>query len=61
MSVLLGAAFGRVMFRVPVMLLPEGSGVWRWLAVAVVVSLVACAWPALRATRGTIARALAYE
>jgi putative ABC transport system permease protein len=61
MSVLLGAAFGRVMFRVPVLLLPEGSGVWRWLTVAIVVSLVASAWPALRATRGTIARALAYE
>lgn len=61
MSVVLGEAFGRVMFRVPLILVPEASGVWRWLVVVIVVSVVACAWPALRATRGTIARALAYE
>ncbi|MBC7895313.1 MAG: ABC transporter permease [Cytophagaceae bacterium] len=61
MSVALGEAFGRVMFRVPLILVPEASGVWRWLVVVVAVSVVACAWPALRATRGTIARALAYE
>jgi putative ABC transport system permease protein len=61
MSVALGEAFGRVMLRVPLTVLPEGAGVLWWLALVVVVSLVACAWPAIRATRVTIARALAYE
>ncbi|HEV8240539.1 MAG TPA: ABC transporter permease [Thermoanaerobaculia bacterium] len=60
-SVLLGEAFGRVMFRVPVRLLPDAAGVLRWLALVVVVSLLACAWPAWRATRIPTAAALAYE
>jgi putative ABC transport system permease protein len=61
MSAILGDAFGRVMLRVPLTLVPEASGVWRWLAVVVVVSLVACLWPAIRAMRVTVASALAYE
>jgi putative ABC transport system permease protein len=61
MSVLLGKAFGRIMIRVPVTYLPEISGVLLWLVVAVVVSIIACLWPALRATRITTAAALAYE
>jgi len=61
MSVLLGDAFGRVMLPVPLTLAPEFSGVWRWLAVVVAVSLIACLWPALRAMRVTVASALAYE
>ncbi|HZL86343.1 MAG TPA: FtsX-like permease family protein [Candidatus Krumholzibacteria bacterium] len=61
MSVVLGKAFGRIMLPVPVILVPEPSGVLRWLAVALVVSIAACAWPALRATRITTAAALAYE
>lgn len=61
MSVVLARAFGRIMIRVPVKFVPEPSGVLRWLAVVVAVSLVACAWPALRALRVTVARALAYE
>jgi putative ABC transport system permease protein len=61
MSVLLGEAFGRVMLPVPLTLVPEASGVWRWLAVVVAVSLIACLWPALRAMRMTVASALAYE
>jgi putative ABC transport system permease protein len=61
MSAILGDAFGRVMLRVPLTLVPEASGVWRWLAVVVVVSLVACLWPAVRAMRVTVASALAYE
>jgi putative ABC transport system permease protein len=44
-----------------VSLMPESSGVLLWLAVVVGVSLVACAWPASRATRVTTAAALAYE
>jgi putative ABC transport system permease protein len=61
MSVALAKAFSRVMLEVPARWLPEQTGVAQWLAVAVVLSIVACAWPALRATRTTVARALAYE
>ena len=61
MSIALGIAFGRVMLKVPVHLLPNAAGVLQWFAVVVVLSLVACLWPALRATRITTAAALAYE
>jgi putative ABC transport system permease protein len=60
MSVGLGQAFGRIMIRVPVMLTPAPGPLAVWLALAVVVSLVACTWPALRATRVTTATALSY-
>jgi putative ABC transport system permease protein len=61
MSIALGEAFGRVMLKVPVHLLPNRQGVLQWLGVVAVVSIVACAWPARRATRITTAAALAYE
>jgi putative ABC transport system permease protein len=61
MSAVLGDAFGRVMMRVPTTLVPEASGVLRWFVVVTAVSIVACAWPALRAMRVTVASALAYE
>lgn len=61
MSVILGRAFGRIMLPVPVVYLPHVAGVLSWLAVVVVVSVLACAWPAWRATRITTAAALAYE
>lgn len=61
MSVILGRAFGRIMFPVHPHLLPDLQGVLSWLAVAVIVSLAACAWPALRAMRVPTAQALAYE
>ena len=61
MSVALGKAFGRVMLKVPVHLVPEVSGVLQWLGVVVVLSVIACAWPAIRATRITTAAALSYE
>lgn len=61
MSVTLGRAFGRVMVAVPVTYVPEASGVLRWLALVIVVSVAACAWPALRAMRVPAAQALAYE
>jgi putative ABC transport system permease protein len=60
-SVLLGKAFGRIMLRVPVIWLPDAKGVALWLALVVVVSLLACAWPARRAMRVPTAAALAYE
>lgn len=61
MSVLLAQAFGRIMMRVPITYLPNATGVAIWLSLVVVVSLVACAWPALRATRVPTAAALAYD
>lgn len=51
MSVLLGQAFGRIMIPVAVTYVPAMRGVVVWLAVAVVVSAVACAAPARRAMR----------
>ncbi|HEX9165813.1 MAG TPA: FtsX-like permease family protein [Gemmatimonadales bacterium] len=62
MSVVLGKAFGRIMLPVRIeSLVPEPSGVGLWLVVVVVVSLVACAGPGIRATRITTAAALSYE
>ncbi|HEV8409601.1 MAG TPA: FtsX-like permease family protein, partial [Gemmatimonadaceae bacterium] len=61
MSLLLGRAFGKVMFPVPPAYLPEASGVAIWFGVVLGVSLLACAWPARRATGITTAAALAYE
>lgn len=61
MSVILGRAFSRIMLPLPVSYLPAADGVARWFAVVVVVSVVACAWPAWRATRVTTRAALAYE
>jgi putative ABC transport system permease protein len=61
MSSLLADAFGRVMFRTPARLLPDVRGVLGWLIMVVVVSMLACAWPARRATRIPTATALSYE
>lgn len=61
MSVALASAFGRIMLRVPVTYLPDGRGVALWLAVVLLVSVLACAWPARRAMRVSTAAALAYE
>ncbi len=58
MSVLLGRAFGRIMMPVAVTWMPAMRGVLVWLAVAVVVSLAACAAPAVRAMRITTKSAL---
>jgi ABC-type lipoprotein release transport system permease subunit len=40
---------------------PDGSGVVQWLMLVVGVALLACALPALRATRTSTAAALSYE
>ncbi|MEP6730807.1 MAG: FtsX-like permease family protein [bacterium] len=61
MSVALEQAFGHIMLKTPVTLLPELTGVVQWLAVVVVVSIVSCAWPAFRATRISTAAALSFE
>jgi putative ABC transport system permease protein len=61
MSVVLGHAFGRIMMPVPVSLVPDPTGVFRWLAVVLLVSVAACAWPAFRAMHVPAAAALSYE
>lgn len=60
-SVLLGDAFGRVMFAIPASLTPEPSGALRWLALVIAVSVLACAWPARQAMRMPVVKALQYE
>ena len=61
MSIVLGKAFGRVMLPVPVTFVPEPAGVAQWLAVVLVVSVTASAFPAWRALRVPTKAALAYE
>jgi putative ABC transport system permease protein len=61
MSVALELAFGRIMLETPLTLVPDLTAVVQWFAVVVIVSLVSCAWPALRATRIPTAKALAFE
>lgn len=51
MSLTLGAAFGRMMFPVPVSLLPVGRSVLLWFVVALGVAAVAGMGPSRRATR----------
>ena len=60
-SIALAKAFSRAMLEVPVTVAPSVGSVASWLALVMALSVVACAWPAARASRVTIARALAYE
>ena len=60
-SVVLGDAFGRIMFPVPRSFVPVGVGVAAWLALVLLVAVVASLWPALRAARIPTRAALAYE
>ncbi len=60
MSGILGHAFGQIMIEVPVTWMPNPTGMARWLGVVVIVSVLACWWPARRAMRIPTARALAY-
>jgi hypothetical protein len=46
------------MFKTPVVVVPEASGLLWWLGLTL---CVASAWPAFRATRVPTAAALAYE
>ncbi|WP_309672561.1 ABC transporter permease [Gemmatimonas sp.] len=61
MSLALGAAFSRIMLPVPARYAPDTSGVIIWLGLVTIVSMAACAWPAMRAMRVPTAAALAYE
>ena len=61
MSVGLAVAFGKVMFEVPAQALPNALAALSWLALVVIVSLIACAWPGWRAMRVPTAAALNYE
>jgi len=61
MSVGLAVAFGKVMFEVPAQALPNALAALSWLALVVIVSLLACAWPGWRAMRVPTAAALNCE
>ena len=58
---LMAEAFGRIMFPVPVPLMPDAFAALRWLAIMASISVIACAWAARRALRVPTAQALAYE
>jgi putative ABC transport system permease protein len=58
---LVAERFGRVFLPLAPRWVPLPGAVLAWLALSVVVSVAACAWPAVRATRVPAARALAYE
>ncbi|WP_426177978.1 FtsX-like permease family protein [Massilia sp. TWR1-2-2] len=60
-SVLLGEAFGRVMFAIPTSLTPEPGVALCWLGLVTAVSVLACAWPARQAMRMPVVKALQYE
>jgi putative ABC transport system permease protein len=49
------------MFPVPTSYVPAFAGMLGWLVLVVIVAMLACAWPALRAMRVPPAAALAYE
>ena len=61
MSAALAVAFGKVMFTVPMQALPNAGAAFAWLLLVLVVSVLACAWPGLRAMRVPTAAALSYE
>ena len=61
MSVLLAEAFSRIMFPVTTPYLPGAMAALRWLALMALIAVLACAWPARRASRVPAARALSYE
>lgn len=61
MSVALTWAFSRVMLRVPIYFTPEPAGMSEWLALVIGISVLSCAWPAIKATRVTVRQALAFE
>ncbi|HEY8009808.1 MAG TPA: FtsX-like permease family protein [Rudaea sp.] len=61
MSAALASAFGRVMFSLPTRYAPGAFGALSWLLLIVFVSVLACVWPALRATRIPTAAALNYQ
>ena len=61
MSLGLGYAFGRIMFKVPPVWLPGVVSLIVWLALMLLIAVLASAAPALRAVRIPTARALSYE
>jgi putative ABC transport system permease protein len=61
LSFALTRAFTRIMLEVPTRLVPEMTGVVEWLVLVIAISVISCAWPALRAMRVTVRQALAFE
>ncbi|MEE9264389.1 MAG: FtsX-like permease family protein [Vicinamibacteria bacterium] len=60
MSVVVGNAFGRIMFQAPIVFVTAPSGLAIWMAVMLVLSTLASLYPAWIATRLTTSEALAY-
>jgi putative ABC transport system permease protein len=61
MSYTLARVFGGIMLPTTPVYWPGLSGLARWMAVVVVVSVTSCLWPAWRAMRVSVRQALAYE
>jgi putative ABC transport system permease protein len=61
MSVVVGNAFGKIMFQAPIVFVPSLSGMGAWLMIVGALSIVASLLPALTATKITTREALAYE
>jgi len=59
-GVLLGEAFGRIMFPVPPVFWPDPAAALRWGVAMLAIASAACAAPAWRATRVPVAGALAH-
>jgi putative ABC transport system permease protein len=61
MNLLLNSMIGQMVFRQPLAFVFTPSGLAIWLAIIVVISIVASLLPAFRATRMSVRETLAYE
>jgi len=57
----LGAVVGQAIVQIPLDFAYSVGGVFLWLFIVTVLSILASLWPALRATRVSVRRSLAYE
>jgi putative ABC transport system permease protein len=60
-SAVLSLAFGRIMMRVPMRLLPDVNGMLLWLSISIAIAILASAAPAIKACRITVRQSLTYE
>jgi putative ABC transport system permease protein len=57
----LGAIVGQAIVQIPLDFAYSVGGVLLWLLIVIILSALASLWPALRATRVSVRRSLAYE